>query len=254
MATLAPPAYSSDPYDSDTSVRPLTPKRRGSESSTERSQYADVMPPNPGQASQRVLNIYTKSSFSRDLTVGDASGTIIYYADMAEALQSRPDVSLHAGDSTSGPIVGAAKFRYSRSLHLCLGDPSHPSSPWEDMTNPSIFKTSKYHLSVQSPGSARVSLLFERTHRSVDGVTGLNKMSGLNYRIVDEQTGQVLAVYLENGLKSWKKKGKIVFYVSARQEIETWIVLGVLGLCEKARRRAANSAGAGTANNAIAPF
>ncbi len=74
-------------------------------------------------------------------------------------------------------------------------------------------------------------------------------MINWNYRVVDEKTGEVLAVYLENFFKSWSKKGKLQLKADLGKDWELMVLLGSLGLCEKAsrraRRRAAAAGGAG---------
>lgn len=74
------------------------------------------------------------------------------------------------------------------------------------------------------------------------GGDGTNSRSFNNYKLVDE-TGEVLAVFACNALKSWSKLGKLVLRVDGVSrgwggQWEIMVLLSVLGLVEKSRRRA----------------
>ena len=102
---------------------------------------------------------------------------------------------------------------------------------------------------------------WRRTRSEKMGVVGSGKITNYNYKIVEvpltarvagseeeeeeEEVGddKVVAVYLENVLKSFRKKGKLLLYRNPAEmgrNWETMVLLGSCGLIEKAWRRARN--------------
>lgn len=236
------------PYDSDEHLRPVTPRRRDSESSTERSQYALEDEMKQSSTSQVKTYWFYRSKFN--IKVCDEQKNVIYYCDFSE-FSSAPDVALHQGVDKHAPLVAVARFRWSIHLKLGVGNPvtSEHDMIWEDMKNVSRgIGHSKYSFEM-SIGNERRRFMWQRTRDPADGVEGIGKMINWNYRLVDEATGEVLAVYLENFLKSWKKKGKLQLKADLGKDWELMCLVGSLGLCEKAsrraRRRAAASSGGG---------
>ena len=235
------------PYDSDEHLRPVTPNRRESESSTERSQYAleDEMEKSTSQV--KTYGFY-RTTFN--IKVCDEQKNVIYYCDFSE-FSSAPDVALHQGVDKHAPLVAVARFRWSRDLKLGVGNPNTGEHDmiWENMKNISRgIGHSKYCFEMNIHNERR-SFMWQRTRDPADGVEGAGKMINWNYRLVDAGTGEVLAVYLENFLKSWKKKGKLQLKADLGKDWELMVLLGSLGLCEKAsrrqRKRLATSGGGG---------
>lgn len=190
-------------------------------------------------SSTRTLSFY-RLGCHRDLVVRDDGGVAIYFADISRYTR-RPDITLHAGSDESHPAVAIARFRCSRNLHLGIGDPANePSMVWQELKNTKWCSYSQYRLEPSSQSDHRRVLLWQRTWAGADGVKGfMNKMSLLNYRLVDEGSGEVMAVFLASGLKSWKKTGKLLIKNEwIFGEAEILAVLGLCGLIEKAWRRA----------------
>jgi hypothetical protein len=227
-----------NPLDSDDDLKPVTPERRKSESSTERSQYAleDAMKTSTPRLKTYGF-YYTKRH--TNLKVCDEQKNVIYFSNVHE-VSSSPDVVLHHGPDKHAPVVAVAQFRWSRDLKLGLGNPqtSENDVVWEEMKNLSKgIGHSKYRLEMTIDHQRR-SFLWQRTRDSADGVEGVGRLINWNYKLVDERTGEVLAVYLENFLKGWLKKGKLQLKADLGREWELMVLLGSLGLCEKASRRA----------------
>ncbi len=72
----------------------------------------------------------------------------------------------------------------------------------------------------------------------------------LRYELSDEGDGEVLAVYDEgeNGKRDFLERGRLVVSSGlgigegeAAGEERVWVVMGAVGICEKARRRAGSS-------------
>ena len=231
------------PYDSDDEYKfkPPTPTRRESESSTERSQYVLEDAMSKSTPHLKTYGFY----FTRklDLKICDEQKNIIYFSQTHE-FTSAPDVVLRQGIDKHAPIVGVARFRFSSDLKLGLGDPdtNEKDTVWENMKNISWgLGHSKYRFEM-TVNNERRSFRWQRTRDSADGVQGIGKLMNWNYKVVDEKTGEVLVVYLNNFLKSWSKKGKLQLKADLGKDWELMVLLGCLGLCEKASRRAGRRA------------
>ncbi len=229
------PYYESD---AESYLKPATPDRRASESSTERSQYALQ---DAGTRSTPRLKTYGfyYSDWHTRIKVCDEQKDVIYFSESHE-FTSAPDIVLRQGIDKHAPVVAVARFRLSRDLKLGLGDPdtSEKDMIWEDMQNTSRgVGHSKYRLKMTINGERR-SFLWQRSRDAADGGSGPGKMGNWNYRVVDERTGEVLAVYLDNFWKSWNKKGKLQLKADLGKDWEFMVLLGSLGLCEKVSRRA----------------
>jgi hypothetical protein len=236
-------------YYSDGEIRPVTPDRRDSESSAERSQYhlEDAMSKSTPHLKEYGF-YYTRSHL--DYKVCDPEKNVIYFADFHE-FRSRPDVELRQGEDKTAPIVAVASFRWSRDLKLGVGDPgtNERDVVWEDMKNISRgIGHSKYRFEM-TINNERRSFLWQRTRDTKDGVEGMGKIANWNYKLVDEKTGETVAVYLENFLKSWQKKGKLQLKADFGRNWELLVLLGSLGLCLKASRRARRRSNAAAASS-----
>jgi hypothetical protein len=204
----------------------------------------------------RTLSIHHPTWCRKDMIIKDDGGNTIYFADVARYTRV-PDVTLHRGESKDHPIAAIARFRFSRHLRIGLGDPAdEPATVWEEMKNMKRFGHSLYRAEVSGDepiggevgiigdcNRKRRAILFQRTRSKEDGVT--SKLSCMNYRLVDEATGEVLAVCLGTGFKTWKHRATLHIkshFVAG--DAEALVVLGLCGLIEKKwRRDARNSSG-----------
>jgi hypothetical protein len=194
----------------------------------------------------RALSFYHPSWKRKNLIIKDEGGKTIYYADVSR-LTSAPDIVLHTGETKDHPVAAIARFRCSRHLRLGLGDPANElAMVWEEMKNMKKLTHSTYRLETTSnepggPGKRR-AIVFQRTHAKEDGVT--NWLNFMNYKIVDEETGELLATYLATGWKEWKKRATL--YIKSgflAGNAEVLVVLGLCGLVEKKTRRDARNSG-----------
>jgi hypothetical protein len=194
----------------------------------------------------RTLSFYHPGCHRKNLIIKDDGGKTIYYADVSRC-SSAPDIVLHTGETKDHPITAIARFRWSRHLRLGLGDPVDELALfWKEMKNMKRLAHSQYRLEVTSNEldgfGERRSIVFQRTHAKKDGVT--NRLSCMNYKVVDEGTGEVLAVYLATGWKSWKKRATLhIKSECLAGDAEVLVVLGMCGLVEKKWRRDARNSG-----------
>ncbi|KAA8645591.1 hypothetical protein EYZ11_001782 [Aspergillus tanneri] len=153
----------------------------------------------------------------------------------------KPDLTVHAGSDKNGPIVAVCKFlHFSRHLKLGLGDPQNINEvSWEDLVCQNYKLTQyRWQMTVRTAnGPTRQSFLWKTTHSvGVDGAKPA-MLSTRNYKLLDEQTGRIVAVFTSNSLKSFTKCGKLQIDVDYGQEFEVMVILTVLALYEKQRRR-----------------
>ena len=86
-------------------------------------------------------------------------------------------------------------------------------------------------------GRRRRQFMWHRTSDAVDGVEGVaEKLSLRNYRLTDEVTGQVIAVFLTSNLTSVKKKGDLRIFRQLSSHLEIVVVLTCASISEKMTR------------------
>src|SRR5205823_5635429 len=91
----------------------------------------------------------------------------------------------------------------------------------------------------------RKAFLWKRTHSIGVGDSMPTKLSMRNFKLVEENTGEVVAVWANNGGKSFKKAGKFQLNRDYGQDWDIFVLLTGLSLLEKVRRRARHSSGGG---------
>ncbi|KAJ5550694.1 hypothetical protein N7535_001365 [Penicillium sp. DV-2018c] len=220
--------------------------RRSTHSESEASE-----PPIDENGPSRVYNI-TKPMLRRHYDIKSTDDKPLFYGEVSELTPNKPDLILHAGASIEAPVVAVSKFqKMSGGCKLGLGNPDDINSmKWEDMTREVIYK-SKYRieLSIQDQ-SARVegerrSFLWKRTRNVGVEDSSPSRWTTQNYKLVDEKTQQVEAVF--TGTKRPGKVGKLQIRAEYGTDFDRMVLISCLSLCEKARRRrhGAGSGGGG---------
>lgn len=206
-------------------------------------------PPADHNGRSRVLQI-TRSFMRRHYDVTLQNGEPLFHCDVSLFTPRKPDLTLHRGDSTQGPVVAVSNFmRLSGNYKLGLGDPEDISNiRWEDMTKELLHK-SKYRLETTlacDPGrlhSERRVFLWKRTRSvGVEGETPF-RLTSRNYKLVDEASGQVLAVFSGGGRPGGG--GRIEIRVEYGQDFDHMVLISCLSLYEKTRRRRRRGAAGG---------
>ena len=150
-----------------------------------------------------------------------------------------PDITLFAGRDKNGAVVGVCNYAaFSTTIFVGRGDPARPSEvEWE-----AISKTSRdhsiYKFSIRPGTEQRKSYLWKRTHDPNIKGTQSSKLDRRSWKLVEEATEQVVAVFASEGIRSCKKAGTFRFLTSEGKEWEEWMLLSCFSLYEKARRRA----------------
>lgn len=206
-------------------------------------------PPVEDTGPSRVFQI-TKRLMQRHYDISSSDDKPLFYGDISLFTPNKPDLTLHVGASSQGPVVAVSNFlKFSGSYKLGIGNPDDMSNvQWEDMTKELLHKP-KYRLEMtvqhgadQTPGERR-KFLWKRT-RSV-GVedSAPSRWSIRNYKMVDEQTGQIMAVF--SGGRRPGRGGKIQIRVEYGQDFDHMVLISCLSLYEKARRRRNRGAAGG---------
>ncbi|OQD83988.1 hypothetical protein PENANT_c014G05771 [Penicillium antarcticum] len=182
------------------------------------------------------------SHFSTGTDIKSADGMPLFYADISLFTRNKPDLSLHASASNQAQIVAVSNsLQLSSDYKLGLGDPGNMSSvQWEDMTKENIHN-SRYRFEMAVPNEriqlagARRSFVWKRTRSIGVGGSATSKWTTQNYKLVDERSGQVLAVF--SGTRKPGKCGTIQIRVEYGEECDRMVLISCLSLYEKARRR-----------------
>lgn len=200
------------------------------------------------QVPSRLYNIYRKP-FRRHYEIKSAADQLLFYGAVSDFTPKKPDLILHRGVSDQAPVVAACKFRKSSAdFMMCLGNPEDANTAqWEDLTRESLIH-SKYRFEMTVPcqqGAShgeRRAFLWKRT-RNVGVDESKPRWSSRNFKLVDEHTEQVVAVF--TGEWSMSKCGKIQIKADLGDNFETMVLLSYVSIYEKARRRERASAGGG---------
>lgn len=219
-----------------------------SSASNRSSSIASAPPELDGQELSRLYNIYRKP-FRRHYEIKSAADQLLFYGAVSDFTPKKPDLILHRGVSDQAPIVAACKFRRSSAdFKMCLGNPEDVNTAqWEDLTRESLIH-SKYRFEMtipHQPGAShgeRRAFLWKRT-RNVGVNESKPRWSSQNFKLVDEHTGQVVAVFTSEW--SLSKCGRIQIKADLGDNFETMALLSYLSIYEKARRRERASAGGG---------
>lgn len=225
--------------EKEASATTLSVQRPSSDGRSVASSYEEVHGA-PSNASH-ILGVYhTKSHYC--LRVKTADKRPLYYVNNSSFRIGTPDVTMHVGEENTGPIKAACKFiNFSSGSKMCLGNPDDPNAIWEDLKKESTVDHSKYRweMAIGGHGGERKAFLWKRTHTVGVEDSKPSKLSSRNFKLVDEATGEMLAVFANNGPKSYSKLGKFeVFPNNYGDDWETMMLLSGLSLIEKERRRA----------------
>lgn len=164
----------------------------------------------------------------------------------------RPDVTLHkaiAGQEEPGAVLGVSYFRHScRNFRLGIGDAVEKPSEvaWERMRNTSkLFKRSKYEwefteapdwkdIENGTPLSGTRRFKWTRTVDVADGVE--HKLCLRNFRLVDEDTEALVAIFVASGIGTVRKRGELRIYEELRPKVEIAVVLTCASISVKLSR------------------
>ncbi|CAP74266.1 hypothetical protein E8E15_008779 [Penicillium rubens] len=206
-------------------------------------------PPIDDNVPSRVYNI-TNQFFRRHYDINSADNQPLFYGEVSEFTPNKPDLILHAGTSSKGPIVAVSKFaKSSGDYKIGIGNTDDVNAvQWEDMTKELIRKPKyRFEMTVQCESdqtqSGRRSFLWKRTRTIGVEDSAPSKWTGQNYKLVDEHTEQLLAVF--SGAAGLERGGKLQIRVEYGEDFDRMALVTCLSLYEKAKRRKHRAGGGG---------
>lgn len=154
----------------------------------------------------------------RDISIQDANTRQQEYSvRTSQSIRSTPDVVLHArGHGT--PIEGHARFGWSRSIKCGLG----PN------------ELSMESIEIKSAGALSKNWQFDYQGKMFSVLRDWGLAS--HYKIVDETTGEVVALYA-SGSAPGSRKGSLTIKEGVAKELQAIMVLAIVAVREKRRRR-----------------
>ncbi|KAJ5208151.1 hypothetical protein N7449_002530 [Penicillium cf. viridicatum] len=173
------------------------------------------------------MYIITNRLFRRHYDINSADDQPLFYAEISMFTPNKPDLILHAGIGNPEDVINVQ---------------------WEDMTRELLHKPKyRFEMTVQCASdrtqSERRSFLWKRTRTIGVENAAPSKWTGRNYKLVDERTEQVLAVF--SGARRPGRVGKLQIRVEYGEDFDRMVLVSCLTLCEKARRRKQRSSGGG---------
>lgn len=195
------------------------------------------------QNSSRLYHIY-HNHWHRAYNITTPTEQQLYYVDSSLFTANKPDLTVHMGINNKAPVIATCKFmHFSRDFYVGLGDPQSPSQvDWEDVSCQG-FRRNSYRWQMNLP-SGRHTFIWKRTHSVGVEDVPLSSISYRNFKLVDELTGQILAVFTNDYLNT-KKAGDFQVYADYGGAFNLISLVTVLALYEKGSRRHRRIAAAG---------
>ncbi|KAJ5723010.1 hypothetical protein N7488_001045 [Penicillium malachiteum] len=188
----------------------------------------------------RIYVIYRRP-FRRHYEVKSVADQLLYYGELSSFRRGKPDLTLHRGASVNAPVIAASKINMSGHFQLALGDPNDLNNvQWED-TNRASWAHQQYRFEMKMSGpndstynTERRSFIWKRT-RSV-GIDDTDpSWSPRNFKLMDEKTGELVAVFTNK--RSIGQCGKLQIKEEHGDWFDTMILLSYMSLYEKFDRR-----------------
>ncbi|KAL2865260.1 uncharacterized protein BJX67DRAFT_383000 [Aspergillus lucknowensis] len=218
------------------------PARRGSQSSADASIYSTVA---PTHASSRLFHVYHRRR-RNDFGLYTDDKAPLAYVRTSSITPGKPDLTYHAGETDDAPVAAVCKFlNFSRHCKVGLGDPNRDARNvvWEDLIRHKL--TTHYRFEITLPGGERRAFVWKRTNSVGIGDDKPSFLGTRSFKLQDERTEELIAVYLNNGAKSWKKCGKFQINVDYGSIFDKMVFITGLALLEKEIRRSRSAGGGG---------
>lgn len=186
-------------------------------------------------STSRLFHIYNRRRRS-DFAILTADKTPLAYVRCSSFTIGKPDLTYHAGETDQAPIAAVCKFiNFSRHSKVGFGDPNDPNIIWEDLKRHKL--TTHYRMEVTLNYGTRKAFVWKRTNHTPIGDDKPSMLSTKNFKLIDEHTEELVAVYVNNGVKSWEKCGKFQINVDYGAQFDVMVLITGLSLLEKERRR-----------------
>ncbi|RVD80218.1 uncharacterized protein DFL_008122 [Arthrobotrys flagrans] len=237
-AWAAPPPSYHDPTGPSAS-RPSTSQNEYPVDVKEDFQDAESttgIPQVPGYSTYTVE--FAKGSFHMDYLIKDEMDRPMLYVDnkaFPSAFRGgKPDVIVHEGGDNTGPTVFASRSNIVGNCHeICFGDPTVSSRYTELKLKNWVSLTTTW-----SPPDSEKKYKFERIYGKEAEALGGRRTSMLSLKLTDVETGEIMATYLNDGFKTWRRAGtyQIKRNPDIGNEWDKWVICVCGVLTEKERR------------------
>ncbi|CAG9939591.1 unnamed protein product [Clonostachys rosea f. rosea IK726] len=168
------------------------------------------------------------------------SNTMLHFVSISNFTSNKPDLTLHAGSDTQAPVLAVSHMPMS-TRHFKIGLSNSSSSPlgddmeWENLEKQSV-KGNEYHMVFPMEDGRRWELAWKRTHGHAVDNKETSSLSMRDWKLVDLQTGQVVALFT-NERWSIVKTGTVQINGEFGRGFDQLVFITVLSLYEKVRRR-----------------
>jgi hypothetical protein len=160
-----------------------------------------------------------------------------FFVNTRTMVPGAPDLKLFAGPSEDddGKVLGIVRFLVkSGGVRIGFGDGvNERGMRWVDVKRHGVFVGRRYEFVWSPLNGTDVTFAWRRTHEKK---LGASATSLSDKKLVDEATGEVVAVYLSNRSMSGKKVGRLMVYKEYGGEWKMMVLLSFLGLLENDRR------------------
>ncbi|KAE8377467.1 hypothetical protein BDV26DRAFT_213862 [Aspergillus bertholletiae] len=197
----------------------------------------------------RLFHVY-HTLWHNDYTVTSDDKSPLFFVEKSCFTPKKPDLTFHAGTDKNAPTVGVSKFlHFSRHIKVGLGDPQSINQvEWEDLVAQNIrCNRYRWQMTVRGAfGAERRSFMWKRTHAVAVEGSSATKWSSRNFKLLDEQTNKIVAIFTSSAFKSVKKSGKLqIDSTNYGEEFDLMVLITGLSLYEKQRRRDNNHGSGG---------
>jgi hypothetical protein len=162
--------------------------------------------------------------------------TPAYFADVSEFTPKTPDITLHKGDK-KGPTVGAAHYRFSRSVTAGVGS-NEVNMVWTELKRGSLLEKTKFRF--QWDGR---SYILQRASSADHQKTGAQRLLLTHFKVVDEASGEMIALFISKTIGI--AKGTLRLQAGIDERLGVICILGISAWRDKIRRRRRGAAGGG---------
>lgn len=160
-----------------------------------------------------------------------------FYVDNSMWTPGKPDVTLIAGPEKKGAVVAVVKISpLFRHLTVGFGDPKSAEGDevkFEKVNKDGVFKSKGWSFCIEAPElNGREDFVWKRTKDASLGAQHWDSR-----KLVRKETGEPVAVFLSNGIKSWRKMGKLKIMQDYGGNWEMMVLCSLIGLIEAVRRQ-----------------
>ena len=172
---------------------------------------------------------------SRDMIIQDGP-TAIYYGEVSEFRRRKPDITLHRGGDKEGSIVAASFYGFGK-FRLGVGS-DEISMVWTECKRGGSILSK--HFLFEWNGK---TYSLQRAKSKDTNVTGFAKLMLTHFKVVEADTGELIALYTSN--KFGRKKGTVKLKPDLPEDLEILSVLCIASWRDKIRRQQPKGGGGG---------